>query len=51
LVETARRKGAAIGIGHPHPWTLEALRSFEKYVLTTDVELVSLCDLIESEKR
>ena len=51
LVETARRKGAAIGIGHPHPWTLEALRGFDEYLATTDVELVSLCDLIESEKR
>lgn len=50
LAETARRKGIAIGIGHPHPWTLEALRDFDDYLKTIDVELVSLCDLIESEK-
>lgn len=49
LAETARKNGVAIGIGHPHPWTLEALRAFESYLLTTDIELVSLCDLIESE--
>ncbi len=51
LVATAQKKGFAIGIGHPHPWTLEALRGFDEYLETTDVELVSLCDLIESEKR
>jgi polysaccharide deacetylase 2 family uncharacterized protein YibQ len=51
LVETARERGYAIGIGHPHPWTFEALRDFPEFLLTTEVELVSLCDLIESEKR
>ena len=51
LVATAQKKGFAIGIGHPHPWTLDALRGFDEYLETTDVELVSLCDLIESEKR
>lgn len=50
LVETARKKGAAVGIGHPHPWTLEALRDFDDYLLTTEVELVPLCDLVKSEK-
>ncbi len=51
LIETARAKGFAIGIGHPHPWTLEALQSLEDRALAADVELVSVCDLIESEKR
>ena len=51
LVETARERGYAIGIGHPHPWTFAALRDFPEFLLTTEVELVSLCDLIESEKR
>jgi polysaccharide deacetylase 2 family uncharacterized protein YibQ len=51
LVATARERGYAIGIGHPHPWTFEALRDFPEFLLTTEVELVSLCDLIESEKR
>ncbi len=50
LAEIARQEGVAIGIGHPHPWTLEALRAFESYLGTTDIEWVSLCDLIESEK-
>ena len=50
LVETARRQGIAVGIGHPHPWTLEALRDFDDYLLTTEVELVPLCDLVKSEK-
>lgn len=51
LVETARTKGVAIGIGHPHPWTLDALRALDAYLQTTDVELVSLCDLMESERQ
>lgn len=51
LVAMARERGYAIGIGHPHPWTFEALRGFPEFLLTTEVELVSLCDLIESEKR
>ena len=50
LVETARKQGTAVGIGHPHPWTLEALRDFDDYLLTTEVELVPLCDLVKSEK-
>jgi polysaccharide deacetylase 2 family uncharacterized protein YibQ len=51
LVATAKKRGYAIGIGHPHPGTLESLRGLDEYLLANDVELVSLCDLIESEKR
>ena len=51
LVATAKKRGFAIGIGHAHPWTLEALRGLDEYLQANDVELVSLCDLIESEKR
>jgi polysaccharide deacetylase 2 family uncharacterized protein YibQ len=51
LIATARARGTAIGIGHPHPWTLDALRGLNEHLLASDVELVPLCDLIESEKR
>ncbi len=46
LVETARTRGHAIGIGHPHPWTFEALRDNLDYLETAGVELVTVCDIV-----
>ena len=46
LVELARQHGSAIGIGHPHPWTFEALRDNLDYLESAGVELVTVCELI-----
>ncbi|HEX6789979.1 MAG TPA: divergent polysaccharide deacetylase family protein [Candidatus Krumholzibacteria bacterium] len=46
LVKRARETGVAIGIGHPHPWTLEALRDNLDYLEEAGVELVTVCDLV-----
>ena len=45
LVEVARKRGSAIGIGHPHPWTLEALRDNLDFLRDAGVELVTVCEL------
>jgi polysaccharide deacetylase 2 family uncharacterized protein YibQ len=45
LVEHAKAHGSAIGIGHPHPWTLEAIRDNLDYLKDAGVELVTVCDL------
>jgi polysaccharide deacetylase 2 family uncharacterized protein YibQ len=45
LVEVARARGSAIGIGHPHPWTFEALRDNLDYLENAGVELVTVCEL------
>jgi polysaccharide deacetylase 2 family uncharacterized protein YibQ len=47
LVELARAQGAAVGIGHPHPWTFEALRDNLDYLESAGVELVTVCELVE----
>ncbi len=45
LVEHAKAHGSAIGIGHPHPWTFEAIRDNIDYLKDAGVELVTVCDL------
>jgi hypothetical protein len=45
LVAHAKAHGSAIGIGHPHPWTFEALRDNIDYLKDAGVELVTVCDL------
>jgi polysaccharide deacetylase 2 family uncharacterized protein YibQ len=47
LVDLALTRGTAIGIGHPHPWTLEALRDNLDYLESAGVELVTVCELME----
>jgi len=47
LVGLAERDGSAIGIGHPHPWTLEALRGSRAYLKNAGVELVTVSDLVD----
>lgn len=48
LVDVARARGSAIGIGHPHPWTFEALRDNIDYLESAGVELVTVCELAGS---
>ncbi|HKW14887.1 MAG TPA: divergent polysaccharide deacetylase family protein [Candidatus Krumholzibacteria bacterium] len=45
LVELAKKNGVAIGIGHPHPWTFEAIRDNLDYLKDAGVDLVTVCDL------
>ncbi len=45
LVAHAKAHGSAIGIGHPHPWTFEAIRDNIDYLKDAGVELVTVCDL------
>lgn len=47
LVETAKKRGSAVGIGHPRAWTLEALKNNEHYFKNAGVELVYLSELVE----
>ena len=46
-VALARNNGVAVAIGHPHPWTLQALRSTEDYLRGADVKLVYLSDVVQ----
>jgi len=45
LVELAKKNGVAIGIGHPHPWTFEAIRDNLDYLKDAGVDFVTVCDL------
>jgi polysaccharide deacetylase 2 family uncharacterized protein YibQ len=45
LVELAKKNGVAIGIGHPHPWTFEAIRDNLGFLKDAGVDLVTVCDL------
>lgn len=45
LIRTARKHGSAIGIGHPHPWTLEALQASIDD-LDAEVQVVTVCELV-----
>jgi polysaccharide deacetylase 2 family uncharacterized protein YibQ len=47
LVATALRSGSAIGIGHPHLWTLEAIKANKTYIENAGVELVYVSELVE----
>lgn len=47
LVAMALRSGAAIGIGHPHLWTLEAIKANRNYIENAGVELVYVSELVE----
>jgi hypothetical protein len=46
LADIARDRGYAVGIGHVHEATVEALESFVAAMRPSDVELVFLADLI-----
>lgn len=47
LIEIAASRGHAIGIGHPRPWTYEAVSAFEARVREAGVELVFLSEIVE----
>jgi hypothetical protein len=46
LITTARARGSAVGIGHPHPETIAALRELQGELLDSGVTLVSLSALV-----
>jgi len=46
LVGRALRDGSAIGIAHPHPWTLEALEANRDYLRNAGVQLVYVSELV-----
>jgi polysaccharide deacetylase 2 family uncharacterized protein YibQ len=50
LVELAQTHGSAIGIAHPHRWTLDALIESESYLKNSGVVLVSVCTIIDLEQ-
>lgn len=45
LIETARVRGSAVGIGHPHPETLAALREMRAELIGSGVTLVPVSAL------
>lgn len=48
LVAIAKKKGKAIGIGHPHPETIEALRETVDELAKEGVTVVRLSELIDN---
>jgi polysaccharide deacetylase 2 family uncharacterized protein YibQ len=46
LLKMASRQGSAVGIGHPHSWTLEALKNSRALLRDYGVDLVPVCDLV-----
>lgn len=47
LAALARTRGYAIGIGHPRPWTYDAIRAWRERLEGSGVELVLLSQLVE----
>jgi len=47
LAALARARGYAIGIGHPRPWTYDAIRAWRERAEDSGVELVFLSQLVE----
>jgi polysaccharide deacetylase 2 family uncharacterized protein YibQ len=47
LLRMATRSGSAVGIGHPHRWTLEALENSRALLRDYGVELVPVCELVQ----
>lgn len=48
LLVTARTRGAAVGIGHPHPETIAVLRELRAELLASGVTLVNVSALVHS---
>lgn len=46
LIALAKRRGSAIGIGHPRAWTLEGIRSAEHMLKQSGVEVVFVSELV-----
>jgi polysaccharide deacetylase 2 family uncharacterized protein YibQ len=51
LLEIARKRGWAVGIGHVHPNTIAVLEEFLPSVDPADVELVPVAELILDQAR
>ena len=51
LIRVAKRRGSAIGIGHPHPETIQVLTSELQHVENYGVRLVSLEELVKPRAR
>jgi polysaccharide deacetylase 2 family uncharacterized protein YibQ len=47
LVEIAKRRGSAVGIGHPKPWTYEAIKRSEPFLKDSGVRLVFLSEMVD----
>ncbi len=47
LVNKAKQKGYAVGIGHPHPETLDAIESFITQLHRTNIKIISLKEMLE----
>jgi hypothetical protein len=48
LLDLARRRGAAVGIGHPRPETLAVLRELRDELLASGVTLVPVSELVRA---
>ena len=46
LIDLARERGTAVGIGHPHPETIAVLREMRAELLASGVELVPISALV-----
>jgi hypothetical protein len=46
LLEAARRRGSAVGIGHPHAETIAVLRELRGELLASDVTLVPISAIV-----
>lgn len=51
LLETARRKGTAIGIGHPHPQTIRVLTALLPELEHYGIQLVSIRKIMKTRSR
>lgn len=51
LMETARRKGSAIGIGHPHPQTIRVLTALLPELEHNGIQLVSIREIMKTRSR
>jgi uncharacterized protein len=51
LLDTARLRGAAVGIGHPHPETFAVLRELRGELLSSGVTLVPVSALLRATPR
>lgn len=47
LIEKAKRNGGALGICHPYPETIEALKEMEDELLNSNVDIITVNELIE----
>lgn len=51
LIQMARDQGSAIGIGHPHPQTIDTLAELLPELQRSDVQLISIREMLELRSR